>query len=245
VRHLKWLKHAQTQGNITMSERTTKKKVEDSLSESETAKNVTSEQTSSPTEEQLDEEEREFRALRRDLPGVKGSSAAGIIAIKVDKTPGKNEFFRTHPDFRPIMPIVDVEVGMEKQFFAVTSDMVGALAGIGITVSDHTLYFTVTPRGHYRVVPVRIADDAETQNEYNHTRETCLIDGIHGWVRLYTDRENKCYKSFPAPVGRYGEPQFPDLKPSRIFKLAFRDKGRMVDSTEHPLFKKWAARDSD
>jgi hypothetical protein len=62
-------------------------------------------------------------------------------------------------------------------------------------------------------------------------------------VRLYTDRENKCYKAFPAPDGRYEEPQFPDLKPARIFKLAFRDKGRMVDSTEHPLFKKWAARD--
>ena len=41
------------------------------------------------TEEQLDEEEREFRALRRDIPGVKGVSAAGIVSIKVDKTPGQ------------------------------------------------------------------------------------------------------------------------------------------------------------
>ena len=30
-------------------------------------------------EEQLDEEEKEFRALRRDLPGVKGASVAGIV----------------------------------------------------------------------------------------------------------------------------------------------------------------------
>ena len=50
---------------------------------------------------------------------------------------------------------------------------------------------------------------------------------------------------FPAPAGRFGDPQWPDLKPAKIFKLAFRDKGRLVDSTEHPLFKKWAARDSD
>jgi hypothetical protein len=41
------------------------------------------------------------------------------------------------------------------------------------------------------------------------------------------------------------EPQWPDLKPAKIFRLAFRDKGRLVDSAEHPLFKKWAARDSD
>src|SRR6516162_6782526 len=46
--------------------------------------------------EQLDAEEAEFRAIRRDLPGVKGASAAGIVAISVGKTPTKNEFFRTH-----------------------------------------------------------------------------------------------------------------------------------------------------
>ena len=95
--------------------------------------------------EELDEEEAEFRAMRRDLPGVKGASAAGIVAIAVSKTPGKNEFFRTHPDFRPVVPIVDLEVGMEKQFFAVTDEMTATLAGIGITVTNHTLYLTVPP----------------------------------------------------------------------------------------------------
>jgi hypothetical protein len=48
------------------------------------------------TEEQLDAEEAEFRALRRDLAGVKGASGAGIIAISVSKTPMKNEFLWTH-----------------------------------------------------------------------------------------------------------------------------------------------------
>jgi len=77
-----------------------------------------------PTPEELDEEEKEFRALRRDLPGVKGASAAGIVAIGVAKIPGKNEFFRTHPEFRPVVSIVDTKVGMEQQFFAVTDEMV-------------------------------------------------------------------------------------------------------------------------
>jgi hypothetical protein len=35
------------------------------------------------------------------------------------------------------------------------------------------------------------------------------------------------------------------LKPAKIFKLAFRDKGRLIDSPEHILFRKWAARDVD
>jgi hypothetical protein len=196
-------------------------------------------------EEQLDEEEKEFRAMRRDLPGVKGAGAAGIVAISVGKAPAKNEFFRTHPDFRPIVSIVDLEVGMERQFFAVTKEMVVALGGIGITVSDHVLYLTVTSRGALRVVPIRLANSDGEQNEYARTKELGLVQGITEWVRLYTDLENKNYQVFPAPATRFGEPVWPDLKQAKIFKLAFRDKGRLIDSTEHLLFQKWAARDSD
>jgi hypothetical protein len=195
--------------------------------------------------EQLDEEEAEFRSIRRDLPGAKGASAAGIVTISVAKTPTKNEFFRTHPGFRPIVPIVDLEVGMERQFFAVTGEMVEGLNGIGITVTDYVLYLTITSRGAIRIVPVRQAGGDGEQNEYNRTKEIGLVQGIDEWVRLFTDQENHSYKVFPAPAGRFGEPQWPELKHAKIFKLAFRDKGRLVDSTEHPLFKKWAARDSD
>jgi hypothetical protein len=105
------------------------------------------------TSEELDEEEAEFARLRRDLPGVKGAGAVGIVAIGVGKVPGRNEFFRTHPEFRPVIPIVDLEIGMERKYFAVTDDMVSALAGIGITISNHTLYLTVTASGAVRLVP--------------------------------------------------------------------------------------------
>jgi hypothetical protein len=134
---------------------------------------------------------------------------------------------------------------MERQFFAVTKEMVVALGGIGITVSDHVLYLTVTSRGALRVVPIRLANSDGEQNEYARTKELGLVQGITEWVRLYTDLENKNYQVFPAPATRFGEPVWPDLKQAKIFKLAFRDKGRLIDSTEHLLFQKWAARDSD
>jgi hypothetical protein len=198
-----------------------------------------------PTPEELDEEELEFRALRRDLPGVKGASAVGIVSIGVGKIPGKNEFFRTHPEFRPVIPIVDFEVGMEKQFFAVKDEMVEALAGIGITVTDHTLYLTVTSGGAVRLIPVRQATADGQQNEYARTKEIGRIQGIESWVRLFTDQENRVYKVFPAPAGRFADPIWPALKQAKIFRLAFRDKGRLIDSPEHPLFQRWAARDKD
>ena len=195
------------------------------------------------TGEELDADEKEFRNMRQDLPGVQGASAVGIVAISVGKIPGKNAFFRTHPDFRPVIPIVDLEVGMEKQFFAVAPSMVEALAGIGISVANHVLYLTVTSQGSVRIVPVRCANSDGEQNEYARTKELGLRAGTKEWVRLYTDQENKCYRVFPAPADRFVDPVWPELSQAKIFKLAFRDKGRLVDSTEHPLFLKWAARD--
>jgi hypothetical protein len=189
----------------------------------------------------LDQDELEYRRLRRDLPGVTGAAAQGIVSVSVSKAPTQNEFFRTHPTFRPEVPLVNIEVGMEKQFFAVAPCMEIPLHGIGISFSAHILYLTVSPRGAVHVVPIGCG----TENDYNRTKEVGLLDGIKRWVRLYTDRENKVYRVFPAPEGRFDEPQWPPLSEAKIFRLCFRDKGRMIDSTEHELFKKWAARDRD
>jgi hypothetical protein len=49
---------------------------------------------------------------------------------------------------------------------------------------------------------------------------------------------------FKAKPGRFGEPQWPELTDAKIFRLAFRDKGRLLDSPQHPLYLKWSARDS-
>ena len=97
------------------------------------------------TEEELDEEEREFRTLRRDLPGVKGASAAGIVAISVGKAPGKNEFFRTHPEFRADRPHGRCRGGDGEALLRGDADMIEPLASIGIygcrsrALSDHHL----------------------------------------------------------------------------------------------------------
>jgi hypothetical protein len=38
------------------------------------------------------------------------------------------------------------------------------------------------------------------------------------------------------------DPVWPELKPAKIFRLAFKDKGRLIDSVNHPLYVRWAAR---
>jgi len=184
---------------------------------------MTDDQAKKPPEEELDEEEKEFRAIRRNVDDPKGASAAGIVSIAVKKRPDKNEFFRTHKEFRPVVPMVDCEVGMDKHYFAVTKEMIEPLAAMGITVTDHTLYLTITARGATCLVPVPRADAEGNQNEYHRTKEIGLRAGEGKWVRLYTDTENKCYMVFPAPKDRFDDPVWPELKPAKIFRLAFKD----------------------
>ena len=195
-------------------------------------------------EEELDEEEREYRALRRDVPGVKGAAAAGMLTIGVGKQPApKNVFYRTHKTFRPVVPLVNVEVGMDKHFIAVMPLMIEPLACMGITVTDHVLYLTITPEGGLRIIPVRAANEEGEQNDWDQTKEMALIEAMDAWYRMYTDKANNAYKNFPAPVGRYGEPNWPDIKHAKIMRMAFRDKGRLIDSSDHILVQKWAGRD--
>ena len=195
-------------------------------------------------EEELDEEEKEFRALRRDIPGVKGAADAGMLTISVGRqiTP-KNEFYRTHKTFRPVVPLVNIEVGMDQHYIAVMPNMVEPLASMGITVADHTLYLTITPTGALRIIPVRCPNAEGEQNEWDRTKELALIEAMDGWFRMYTDKANNAYKNFPAPLGRYGDPNWPDIKHAKIMRIAFRDKGRLIAGTDHILVQKWAGRD--
>ena len=195
-------------------------------------------------EEQLDEEEQEYRRLRRDLPGVKGAGEAGMLTISVGREPSpKNIFYRTHPTFRPIVPIVNVQAGMDTHFVAVMPHMVEPLAGMGITTADHTLYLTITPEGGLRVIPVRCANAEGEQNEWDRTKEMALIQAQDAWYRMYPDRANSAFKNFPAPAGRYGDPNWPEIKPAKIIRMAFKDKGRLISDHDHILVQRWAGRD--
>jgi hypothetical protein len=195
-------------------------------------------------EEELDEEEREFRALRRDVPGVKGAAEAGMLTISVGRQPSpKHTYYRVHPTFRPVFAMVNVEVGMDKHFIAVMPNMIEPLASMGIMTADHTLYLTVTPEGGLRIIPVRCVNEEGEQNEWDRTKEMALIQAQDAWYRMYSDKANNAFKNFPAPDGRYGDPKWPDIKPAKIIRMAFKDKGRLISDHNHILVQRWAGRD--
>jgi hypothetical protein len=191
----------------------------------------------------LDEDERALRALRLDLPGSNVAVPNGIIALTVSKRFPGREFFRAHPDYHPTMHVIDHAAGLDLEYHVVSPSMVPELASIGVDVLPHRIYVTMTTEGAIRLIPARQADIDGSQNEWNRTREVVLLRGMTHWVRAISDRANGRYRVFQAAEGRFPDPLWPEMSLAKIIKLAFTDRGHLIDSPEHPLFRKWAARD--
>jgi hypothetical protein len=191
--------------------------------------------------DELDEDERQLRALRLDLPGS-SNVPAGIVSLSVGKIP-RREFFRTHPEHRVTLQLIDHAAGLDVEYHAVAPEMMPELISIGIDPVPHAVYQILTADGASRLVPVRQADIDGSQNEWNRTKEVALVRAMTAWVRVVTDKANSRYRVFTAPDGRFPEPLWPDLTLAKIIRLAFKDRGRLIDTPEHPLFKKWAASD--
>ena len=186
--------------------------------------------------EDLDEEEKEFRALRRDLPGVKGASAAGIVAISVGKAPGKNEFFRSHPEFRAIVPMVNVEMGMEKHYFAVAPTWWSRWRP---SASRSPIMRSTSPSpravrcGSFQYV--KPTPTVSRTNTIAPKKSPCCRRATSGCGCTPTWRTGAT-KFFTAPADRFAEPQWPDLEARQDLPLGLpRQESTDRQPGAHPI----------
>src|SRR5262249_49141736 len=152
----------------------------------------------------------------------------------------KREFFRVHERNVTAFYMVDHVSGMDVEYHVVDKSMVSALASIKIDVATYRLYEMITADGALRLMPVRQADRDGNQNEWTKRKKVPLVAAMKAWVRVTSDRPNQRYRVFPAAVDRFPEPCWPDLTMAKLIKLGFTDRGRLINSPQHPLFQKWA-----
>jgi hypothetical protein len=206
---------------------------------------IPADESSYPTPEQLDEDEAEFASVVRPMAQVTGAAAAGIVAISVANNPGRECWFRTHPDFHPVVDLVVRGEGEKSdKFVLVKQSMVPELAVIGMSTTPHTLYLTITDKGVLRIIPVQCADERGKRHIAHSTKELGLLQGVHMWTRLFwTGTE---YRVYPDKDGRgkraqdVPDPVFPELSIPKTTMLGFRPRGLYIDTVEQALFKEWA-----
>jgi hypothetical protein len=199
--------------------------------------------TSAPTDAQLDEDEAMLRALRIDLPGT-ANVPTGIVAISVTDRFPKREFFRCAIE-TVTMHLVDHVAGLETEFHAVMPSMLAELASISIDAAPYKLFQLITAEGAVKIIAVRQAEVDGSQNEWTRSKEVALTRAQKTWVRAISDMANGRYRVFEAPSGRFPEPVFPGHTWGQLIRLAFTDRGRLINSPQHPLFRKWAGHDRD
>ena len=195
------------------------------------------------TDEQLDEDERALRALRIDLPGT-GGAPSGIISMAVTNRLPKKEFFRCHPTNTVVVPMVDHVRGMDVEYNIVAPSMVAELASIDIDALPYRLWQTLTAEGASIIIPVRQAD--LTATKIPGTRPGDGPDpraiGMAACEFGQAEWTLPCVRGAAKALRR---PGIPDLSMAKTIRLAFTDRGRLIDSPQHPLFLKWAGRDAE
>jgi hypothetical protein len=137
--------------------------------------------------------------------------------------------------------VVVSDEGMENKFYVVDEPLIPYLESIGFPTAPHTLYLTVTDKRVHTVIPVRCADESGERNAYNSTKEEVLLFGVDHWVRMFSDTKAGRYNRYPAPVGRFGEPVWAPFTPAKVFNLAIRKNGLLIDSRVHPRVLAWIA----
>jgi hypothetical protein len=146
-------------------------------------------------------------------------------------------FFRTHPTFGLEVAMYFHETGMETADCVVTPRMVEEFAAIHVDVLPHYLYLPITSEAALRWVAV----SRDFENDWNRTKNMVLLEAMKHWVRASSDRANSKYRSYLAPESMmFGEPAWPDLKQAKLFKMGFKDRGNLIDSVEHPIYRNLA-----
>ena len=155
-----------------------------------------------------------------------------IIHVPVRK-PGRQEYFRTHPDEEYRMPMAILELKEEREFYAVVPAVAKALPGETRTAE---LRFCITRAGtaFLWAVPLPTADGRE--NAWHKTARIAVEHSEREWVRMVANMGAGCYDILVAPPG-LSDPVWPEASLADLLRVAFGN-GRLIDTIDHPVIQR-------
>lgn len=170
-------------------------------------------------------------ALRlKNSNGVAGVTKL-INRIPVRK-PGKQEFFRTHPDAAYRMDAGIITVKEDDAVYAVTGEMQEELADL---VEAVTIYTIVTRQGTVMLWPVRLPGaDGKSHDAWSSSHAAAEL-ATGNWTRIQWNLHLGAYDTYQA-TGIAVEPSWPTLEFAELLKIGFQ--GKLIDSVDHLAIRK-------
>ena len=155
-----------------------------------------------------------------------------ILNIPVDK-PGRQDFFRVHPEPTYKMDGRIIKLEAEREIYLVTNSIAGAVLPETRLVQLATY---LTRAGNLGLWPLNLPDEATGKQDtrWGQTARAAAEIAENKWVRIQANMSLGSYDVVTSD--HIPDPVWPDITFQDILKKAFSG-GRLIDSMEHPVLK--------
>jgi hypothetical protein len=175
-----------------------------------------------------------------DTERLRSASLENIAVEKITLTipvrrPGRNEFFRVHPD--PAMTVdwyvLEHDDDMDHEVYWVTEQFRAALLD---ELKPVRIFVCINKRGTQFLWPARIPSTDNRLGRRWHESALEIADQAKTlWVKMQGKRDLGAYEMYRAQ-GDLGEPQWVDKSLSDLLRLAFKGD-RLISSIDHPVLR--------
>jgi hypothetical protein len=171
----------------------------------------------------------------RAAPDLETVDVEKVLTTVPVRRPGKNDFFRVHPDEDFVIDnyVLEHESEQDRTTYWVTPNLRDAL---GDHLRKVRLFTCIDKRGNVFLWPAKLptADGSHAARSWYVSGLLAAEQAKKLWVKIIGNRAIGAYDIIRAR-GDLGEPQWPEHSFEGLIKLAFRDK--LIDSVEHAVIR--------
>ena len=181
----------------------------------------------------VDPEEELLASLRLDP--TQADAVAKIPVTLQTRKPLKHEFIRVHREWALNVCAIEIKDGESDDagLYVVKPHLQSTLQA---EAARFVLRPYVTRSSVLRLWPLRLPGPDGKVNEWHRSAGIAASRAMEKWVRVTANKALGGYELFEA-TNQPPEPEWPELSFGTMLRLAFIDRGRVVDSLDHPVVK--------
>ena len=168
--------------------------------------------------------------LSQDFAATLGVKKA-LLTVPVRK-PGRQDFFRVHPDVDWRLETVILELKEERETYLVDQSLWGQLPG---ELIPKVLYTAMNRQGVLMLWPIRLPGEDGRHDEWNRSALEAAEMAQKEWIRMVANMSLGAYEVYRA-VADIPDPEWPDTTFQEVLRIAFKD--RFIRSIDHPVLRR-------
>jgi hypothetical protein len=164
-----------------------------------------------------------------------GFGVAKVMVMLPVRKPGKQEFFRTNPEFSLTAAVLELKD--ERELYLVLPDVAAQMPG---ECTFRNLMLCVSRQGNHFLWPVPVPASDGRENPWHHSARAGADLARHTWIRMIPNQAAGMYDIAEAR-DCVAEPAWPDKAMPELLRLAFGG-GKLIEDFDHPVVKRLQGR---